>query len=110
MSDSEFDLQAELRTLELFESWVDQQPRGEIGLARNSCECPLSKFLTTQFDARVVVACDRIGIGDGMLHHSRLSREFVRWLDDGHRDNQPVTKAEVKQAIKAAKQRIQLDN
>lgn len=103
------ELERELQTLEGFEQWLATQGAGMIiGSARNGCDCPLFKFLMQHINDRVQVASDGIAIGDGIAHHSRLSYEFIRQIDDGRRDNEPVTIAGARQALKAARRAIEL--
>lgn len=102
------ELEAELKTLEAFEQWLEAQGAGMIiGSARNSCDCPLFKFLSHINGEVKQVGFDGVAIGDGRLRHTPLSRGFIRWIDDGRRDDEPVTVAGAKRALKAARKEIE---
>lgn len=102
------ELEQELQTLEHFEEWLKTQ-KGQIGAARDNCNCPLANYLSQQIDARIEVGCNGIAIGDGRVRHTRLSYEFTRQIDDGRRNNQKVTATVARNALKAARNAISRD-
>ena len=94
-------IEAEIQSLGAFKEWLEAQGKNNVvGLARSSCGCPLWEFLSTQTEKKVEIASDGIAIGDGRMRHSRLSYEFMRRIDDGRSNNEPV---EARHAIAALK-------
>lgn len=100
---TEFNLEQELKTLEQFEEWLNSKSSAEkVGLARTSTGCPSSN-VSSKNDEGPDVGVDYVCAGESKVRHSRLSYHFIRWVDDGRSDEEPVTASQVKRALKDAR-------
>lgn len=102
-------LDEELQKLETFGEWLKRQDSHRtVGVARSTCDCPLATFVKEQIDSEesVVVGRNSVGIGDGIVHHTRLSYAFTRWIDDGRREGQPVSASEAITALRSAQKEV----
>lgn len=102
------DLRHELETLEAFEVWLNAHDgKAQAGVARVDCQCPLAHFLIESLEEPNIRVCSNgFAIGDGIAHHTHLTQEFTRQIDDGRRHREPVSYAQARDALKQARKRV----
>jgi len=111
-------------TLTAFERWLDALSANlgalyQVGKALNQCKCPLAVFLAEELGTPIYVTQSGVDTVTAVYYHTPLTRSFTGHIDcdrlplrgcaqrcRDRKNNQPVTLAQAKQALKAARQAI----